>query len=62
MLKRIDWGDGKIIEYKTPDLSQLATVLCPIACFPEGDAGTGQVVDLRPRRPEVQAAPNDKAN
>lgn len=37
-VKKINWGDGKLIKVKKPNLSILEAVLCPVACNPaEGD-------------------------
>lgn len=36
--RTIDWGDGKKLVVKKPNLSDLKAVVCPIECNPaEGD-------------------------
>jgi len=42
--KIVDWGDGTQVKVTPPDLTQLAAVICPKPCFPDGERETGKVV------------------
>lgn len=40
-VKKIEWGDGTIIEVKKPNLNVIPgdSVVCPMPCYPVGEDG-----------------------